>query len=144
MTKQRASIFDESPEPDVSGFTPKPDSNKNAPTKAQVKAVTESKNFKSREAATPAKDAERKTSAQRRVLRTGRNVQFNAKVTQEVYDGIYAITNEHQGWVLGYTLELALAALQRELAGENAAGSATGGDGKSQATGQGLTAAPRV
>jgi hypothetical protein len=65
MTKQRSSIFDESPELDVSTFRPKRDSDGSAPTKAQVKAVTESKNFKSREASTPpAVDAGRKTTAQ--------------------------------------------------------------------------------
>ena len=50
-------------------------------------------------------------------LRPGRNVQFNVKALQETVDAIYAISETH-GWVLGYTLERAVAALQREL--ENA------------------------
>jgi hypothetical protein len=54
MGKQRASFFDDSLELDVSAFRPKRDSDNKAPTKAQVKAVAESKNFKSREAAAPA------------------------------------------------------------------------------------------
>jgi hypothetical protein len=46
--------------------------------------------------------------------RTGRNVQFNLKASQETVDAFYAISDS-QGWVLGETLEHALAALQREL-----------------------------
>jgi hypothetical protein len=146
MTKQRASIFDEPTELDVSAFKPKRDSDNSAPTKAQVKAVAESKNFKSREASTPTVDAGRKTTAQRRVLRTGRSVQFNVKASQEVIDEIYAITNTHNGWVLGYTLERAVAALKRELAAnpsENAR-SVTDANTGSQVTGQGTTTTARL
>ncbi len=50
-----------------------------------------------------------------RRFRTGRNVQFNAKASQETVDAIYGVTEAHPGWVLGYTLERAIAALQREL-----------------------------
>src|SRR5580700_9970697 len=99
MGKQRASFFDESPELDVSAFRPKRDSDNSAPTKAQVRAVAESKNFKSREAPAPAIDAERKTTAHRRVLRTGRNVQLNVKTSQPAIDDFYAITDGNEGWV---------------------------------------------
>ena len=46
--------------------------------------------------------------------RTGRNVQFNVKASQETVDAFYAISDA-KGWVLGETLEHALAALKREL-----------------------------
>jgi hypothetical protein len=42
-------------------------------------------------------------------------VQFNVKALAETVDAFYAITNEHEGWVLGYTLQRAVEALQREL-----------------------------
>lgn len=150
MPRQRASIFDEPPGLDVSGFAPKPESNNDAPTKARVKAVTESKNFKSREATAPVPapvlDAEPKTNAQRRVLRTGRNAQLNIKTSQAVIDDFYAITNEREGWVLGYTFERAVAALKRELAAGSSgnANSATDADQQSKSAGQGARSTPRV
>ena len=49
-----------------------------------------------------------------RRYRTGRNVQFNVKALKETVDACYAIS-EAQDWVLGYTLERAIEALQREL-----------------------------
>ena len=79
----------------------------------QVKAVAEAARFRSREpAATPEPVAKRIP----RRHRTGRNVQFNVKAAQETVDAFYAISDQ-QNWVLGETLEHALAALQRELAG---------------------------
>ena len=53
--------------------------------------------------------------------RTGRNVQFNVKASQETVDAFYAISDRN-GWVLGETLEHALAALQREVAGKGREG----------------------
>jgi hypothetical protein len=50
--------------------------------------------------------------------RTGRNVQFNVKASRETVDAFYAISDTN-GWVLGETLEHALAALQRELGQED-------------------------
>jgi hypothetical protein len=41
-------------------------------------------------------------------------VQFNVKASQDTVDAFYAIS-DGCGWVLGETLEKALAALQREL-----------------------------
>ena len=49
-----------------------------------------------------------------RRYRTGRNVQLNVKVLQTTFNDFYAVT-EAQGWVLGYTLQRAIEALQREL-----------------------------
>ena len=43
-------------------------------------------------------------------------MQFNARTTPQTVEALYAIA-DHQGWLVGETLERALAALQRELAG---------------------------
>jgi hypothetical protein len=80
--------------------------------------VAEAANFPSRQARdvlAPAAAAKSKTTREPRVHRTGRNVQFNVKASQETIDAFYAVTNANQGWVLGYTLERAIAALKREL-----------------------------
>jgi hypothetical protein len=114
MTKSRASIFGESSGLDLSGFKPRSNADAKAPSAEAVKVVAESANFHSREG----KSAPVTTSAPKRLARryrTGRNVQFTAKALQETIDAIYAVSDA-QGWVLGYTLERAVAALQRELA----------------------------
>jgi hypothetical protein len=112
MTKTRASIFDDPGELDVSGFEPKPAPDQTAPPPEAVKAVSEAANFRSRDPAPASKKAPKREP---RRYRTGRNQQFNVKAKQETIDLYYAITDQ-QGWVLGETLEKALAALQRELA----------------------------
>ncbi len=128
MANTRASVFDESPDLDLSAFAPKTKTDTKAPSAAAIKAVAETANFRSRDAravpvapaakATPAAvvTAPASTSPKRepRRYRTGRNVQFNVKVLQETVDAIYDIS-EAQDWVLGYTLERAVAALKREL-----------------------------
>jgi len=119
MSSTRASIFDDDTKLDLSDFAPKPKSDVKAPPAAAVKAVAEKVNFKSRDPSVqpPATQQSPKPSVKRapRVHRTGRNVQFNVKASQETIDEIYAITEAHPGWVLGYTLERAVAALKREL-----------------------------
>lgn len=113
MNNPRASVFDEPSDIDLSGFAPKPTVDNRAPAAQDVRAVAEKANFRSREAApTHIAAASPKRSARR--FRTGRNVQFNVKALQETVDAIYSVS-EAQGWVLGYTLERAIAALQREL-----------------------------
>jgi hypothetical protein len=77
-----------------------------------VRAVSEGANFRSREPAPSPKQPVKKT--QRR-HRTGRNLQLNVKVAAKTLESFYEIT-DRQGWVLGETLEKALAALERELA----------------------------
>jgi len=54
-----------------------------------------------------------------RIHRTGRTMQFNARTTPRTIEALYAIA-DRQGWLVRETLERALAALQRELAGEGA------------------------
>jgi hypothetical protein len=112
MTKQRASIFDDPGELDVSGFQPKPAPDKTAPPPEAIKTVSEAANFRSRD---PAPAPKKTTKREPRRHRTGRNQQFNVKATAETIETFYAIS-DRQDWVLGETLERALAALQRELA----------------------------
>jgi len=109
MSTARASIFD-ADDLDISGFAPKPGPDTTAPALEQVRAITEAAHFRSREQPVPAPAPKR---VQRR-HRTGRNVQFNVKASQETVDAFYAISDA-KGWVLGETLEHALAALKREL-----------------------------
>jgi hypothetical protein len=83
-----------------------------APAPEKVKAVAKAANFHSRESLpAPAKPAKTRPA---RIYRTGRNVQFNVKALQGTVDAFYSVT-EAQGWVLGYTLQRAIEALQREL-----------------------------
>jgi hypothetical protein len=115
MNATRASIFEE-PDIDVSGFEPKPAPDTTAPRPEEVREVSQAASFRSREsqAAPPPKAPIRPKREQRR-YRTGRNVQFNVKASQETVDAFYAIS-DRKGWVLGETLEHALAALERQLA----------------------------
>jgi hypothetical protein len=121
IVKTRASIFEEGegPELDVSAFAPKTAADSTAPPAEQVKAVSQTAHFSSREPASPTV-TKPKAPVKRppRVYRTGRNVQFNVKASQATVDSIYTITEQHEGWVLGYTLERAVQALQRELKSE--------------------------
>jgi hypothetical protein len=107
MANPRASIFDDD-DLDISGFAPKPGPDASAPAPDQVRAIAEAARFRSREHPEPPPKR-----VQRR-HRTGRNVQFNVKASQETVDAFYAISDA-KGWVLGETLEHALAALKREL-----------------------------
>jgi hypothetical protein len=114
MPKPRASIFEaeEAQELDVGSFAPKTAIDTNAPPPEQVRAVSQAAHFRSREATTPKPETHSKRPA--RQFRTGRNVQFNVKALRETVDAFYDVA-EAQGWILGYTLERAIEALQREL-----------------------------
>lgn len=111
----RASIFEESDEFDLTGFKPKAASDV-APSPEQVREVSEAARFRSREPKSTVPPTPTPSKREQRRYRTGRNVQFNIKASQDTVDGFYAIS-DRQGWVLGETLERALAALQRELVG---------------------------
>jgi hypothetical protein len=112
MRKERANIFD-TPDIDLGAFSPKTREEPKAPAPEAVKAVATAANFPSREPKPTVIKAPEKRAP--RIHRTGRNVQFNVKASQATIDDIYAITEAHEGWVLGYTLERAVAALKREL-----------------------------
>ena len=84
---------------DVEGFEPKA---RHVQHRDEIKKTAAEVGFPSRQ------------QPKRRVHRTGRDTQFNAKVRPDVRARFYAIAEE-QGWVMGETLEHALAALEREL-----------------------------
>lgn len=115
MSKARASIFgdDETTTLDVTGFAPKAQVDNKAPPAEQVRAVSQAANFKSREA-TAEKPATKAVKRSPRQYRTGRNVQLSIKALAETVEAFYAVTDQ-QKWVLGYTLQRAMDALQREL-----------------------------
>jgi hypothetical protein len=111
MTRERASIFAGDDALDVSGFAPKSHHEPSAVPAELVRAVAEASRFPSREA----RAAVSRRSP--RIHRTGRTMQFNARTTPQTVEALYAIA-DRQGWLVGETLEHALAALQRELAGQ--------------------------
>jgi hypothetical protein len=110
VSNPRVSIFSDD-DLDVSEFAPKAGPDKSAPMAEQVKAVAEAARFHSREPVSSSTPVPKRIP---RRYRTGRNVQFNVKASQVTVDAFYAISDS-KGWVLGETLEHALAALQREL-----------------------------
>jgi hypothetical protein len=119
MSDERASIFGEDADLDVSAFKPKPatkPAEKPGVRREQVRAVSEAASFRSREpkpaAAPVAMIAPPRREPRRH--RTGRNVQLNIKATAEAVEAFYAIT-DRESWVLGETFERAIGALQREL-----------------------------
>jgi hypothetical protein len=117
MSTERASVFDEGPDIDVSGFTPRKIA-KPAAEAEQVKVISETANFVSREPATlkpgpAARQAQREPiTREPRRHRTGRNIQLNIKARAETVERFYAIADRY-GWVLGETFERAIAALER-------------------------------
>ena len=127
MSSHRASVFDQGPEIDISGFKPRTAA-KPAAQPDQVKAISETASFVSREPARSAPEATRVSvprasrEAQREPIireprrhRTGRNIQLNIKARAETIDRFYAIADRH-GWVLGEAFERAIAALERAAA----------------------------
>lgn len=112
---RRAGIFEDADDFDVSTFAPKPHDQKAEPPTEAVRAVSEGAQFKSREPGAAVPKAVKKPQRRRR---TGRNLQLNVKVAASTLESFYEIT-DRQGWVLGETLERAIAALQRELAAKS-------------------------
>ena len=106
---------------DLSAFTNKKLQTK--PSAADIRKVAEKASFPSREAVVVEKAAAQ--PAERRDYRTGRNVHFSCKVTQEAHDGVYRLTDELASrleaqapgarWTVGMTIERMVAALKREL-----------------------------
>jgi|ERR1022692_2062830 hypothetical protein len=122
MTIERASVFDQGPDIDISGFKPRT-SAKPAAQPEQVKAISETASFVSREpiraprqtaAAQVARGAQSTPiTREPRRHRTGRNIQLNIKARAETIERFYAIA-DREGWVLGETFERAIAALERD------------------------------
>jgi hypothetical protein len=120
MASERASLFEDETDLDVSGFAPKLPS---APViqPEQVRAISEAVQFRSRDpkpAAMPMPIAMSEAAAparrEPRRHRTGRNVQLNIKARATAIETFYALADA-QGWVLGEAFERAVAALAREL-----------------------------
>lgn len=110
MMSGRASIF-EKPNLDISGFEPRKEP-ASRPLPEQLDELTKGSKFRSREIAEPEQGR-----VQQRRRRTGRNVQFNIRATQQVVDEFKALSEE-KDWPDGLTLEKALHALKRELASQ--------------------------
>lgn len=90
---------------DAPVFTTKPKPDK-PPEKANIARLAEEHNFPSRQTPRTPKESRRKA----RTHRTGRNEQFNAKVTQEVHKRFYQAADE-RNVVLGELMKLGLDAL---------------------------------
>jgi hypothetical protein len=114
MTSGRAPVFSDDGDLDVSGFAPKLPAPKAMVETEQVRAVSEGASFRSREPAVATPTAPSPPRREPRRYRTGRNVQLNLKVRQEVVDAFYALA-DGQNWVLGEAFERAVDALKREL-----------------------------
>lgn len=113
--EQRASIFGNDDDLDISAFKPKPPAKpvNNAAPVEKVRAVSEAAQFRSRDPKPPPQPLRR----EQRRHRTGRNVQLNIKARAQAVQAFYDIT-DRQNWVLGETFERAIEALKRELARE--------------------------
>jgi len=94
---ERPNVFEDD-DLDLPSFEPKP-------TPEEVRRVSESANFFSRES---------RGGRKPRLWRTGRTAQFNCRITPDAFDRFYAIADE-RGWKVGETVEFALAALEEKL-----------------------------
>lgn len=111
---ERAGVFDSEGDFDVSGFAPRqPTAPRTETPPEAIRTISEASNFRSREPGSIKR--EKPVQREPRRYRTGRNVQLNIKVRSETLDSFYALA-DRQGWVLGETLERAIAALTKELA----------------------------
>jgi hypothetical protein len=117
---QRTSIFTTPAETkglDVSDFAPT-ERARPLPRPEDIDAVSSGGRFKSREAPAAVEVDRQQTRRQPMVYRTGRNVTFSAKTTQQTVDQFYALAEEN-GWKAGETFEKAVAALRRECGGKD-------------------------
>jgi hypothetical protein len=116
MMAERAKLFEEVQEPDLSRFAPRTDQIP-APAIEQVRNVSAAAGFPNRDPVrAPAQAA---PIAQRHYYRTGRDTQFNTKVRAETKAAYVAIATE-DGVPLGKVLEEALDALMRERSSQSA------------------------
>ena len=105
MTDERAKLFEEMPEPDLSRFKPRTNAEP-APPIEEVRGISAAAGF-------PNRDPVRSPPiAERHYYRTGRDTQFNTKVRPDVKAAFAAIATE-DGVPLGKVLEDALEALKR-------------------------------
>jgi hypothetical protein len=109
---ERIDIFAQDDKPgDLNRFAPKPRAGEGRPSLKDLQEGTGGGKFVSREPAQPAQPP------QRAYYRTGRDVQFNTKVSPETKKGFadWALKTRRP---MGEILEWALAALNRERGGE--------------------------
>ena len=110
---QRASIFDDDLDLDLSSFQPRSIGN-DRPDKDALRTAAEAKGFSSREPSpAPVPEPALEPQLQRR-YRTGRNRQLNLKVTDDALRRFYALADA-QGLVLGEVFEQAVIALEAAL-----------------------------
>jgi hypothetical protein len=116
-TPQRASIFEDDQDLDLSSFKPKaPATTK--PDKKALRDVAEARGFSSREPVTPAVPTAPPVATEpmlQRRYRTGRNRQINLKVTDDVLRRFYALADA-QELILAEVLEHAVTALEEKIA----------------------------
>ena len=103
MSGGRVNAFENLDQPPV--FTTKPKPEKPV-ERANIARLAEEHNFPSRQAPKTPKESRRKA----RTHRTGRNEQFNAKVTREVHERFYKAADE-RNVVLGELMKQGLDAL---------------------------------
>ena len=109
MAKERAKLIDDDLADVLASLPKEPSKPKNIISKAEIKKVSEGAKFISREV--PKQPEQR----QRRIYRTGRNVQFATKLSKETHDSVYDICDQ-QGWLVAETIENAISALQEKIA----------------------------
>lgn len=111
---ERAKLFEEVQEPDLSRFTPRTDPIV-VPAIEQVRDVSAAAGFPNRDPIRAAAPPPRPIApvAERHYYRTGRDTQFNTKVRAETKAAYVAIAME-DGVPIGKVLEDALDALMRE------------------------------
>jgi hypothetical protein len=105
MSGGRVNAFAGLDDPPVFATKPKPEKPAEA-EKASIARLAEENNFPSRQAPKPVKEPRRKI----RTHRTGRNTQFNAKVTAETMQRLYKAADDRHV-VLGELLKLGVDAL---------------------------------
>jgi len=110
----RAKLFEEVKEPNLSRFTPRT-TPVPAPTIEQVRGVSAAAGFPNRDAVRPEAIRAVAPVAERHYYRTGRDTQFNTKVRADTKAAYIAIAME-DAVPLGKVLEDALEALMRQRA----------------------------
>jgi len=124
MSNSKRNILEGLPELNTEGFQPLNRVDKKPlPATEQVRAISEAATFSDREpvrVAAPIPVVVPTNKPQLRRRRTGRNVQFAAKITQETHEAIYRVADS-QDWGVGELIEKAVAALEREIAAQNRA-----------------------
>jgi hypothetical protein len=120
MAQERLSVFGDTGDLDLSTFEPEQKSRMLKPAREKVRAVTEAASFPSREGRAPAAEVASEAvvsdppKRKPRYHTTGRTAQLNCRVMPAIHNRIYAIADQ-QGWLVGETIEQAVAALEREL-----------------------------